>query len=163
MRKILCLSFIFSLLISAASAQKVTGIVKDQQGKGLEKSTVSLLRAKDSSVVKLSVTSDDGHFSIPADAGSYLVSISHVGYAKYMSKTFEVSTTDVTVNGLELAKADATLGAVTVTAQKPMVEVKADKMIVNVEGTINAVGNDALELLRKSPGVMVDKDDNITL
>ncbi|MEI9957396.1 MAG: hypothetical protein WDM90_14135 [Ferruginibacter sp.] len=36
-------------------------------------------------------------------------------------------------------------------------------MIVNVEGTINAVGNDALELLRKSPGVLVDKDDNLSL
>ena len=44
-----------------------------------------------------------------------------------------------------------------------MIEVRADKTIVNVEGTINAVGNDALELLRKSPGVMVDKDDNISL
>src|SRR6185503_17215935 len=41
--------------------------------------------------------------------------------------------------------------------------VTADKMILNVEGTINATGNDALELLRKSPGVMVDKDDNISL
>ena len=40
---------------------------------------------------------------------------------------------------------------------------KADKTILNVEGTINAVGQDALELLRKSPGVMVDKDDNISL
>ncbi|MCY7291996.1 MAG: TonB-dependent receptor, partial [Ferruginibacter sp.] len=41
--------------------------------------------------------------------------------------------------------------------------VRADKTILNVEGTINAVGNDALELLRKSPGVMVDKDDNLSL
>ena len=52
---------------------------------------------------------------------------------------------------------------VTVTSEKPMIEVRADKMIVNVEGTMNAVGNDALELLRKSPGVTVDKDDNISL
>ena len=52
---------------------------------------------------------------------------------------------------------------VTISSQKPMVEVKADKMILNVEGTINATGNDALELLRKSPGVMIDKDDNISL
>jgi hypothetical protein len=43
------------------------------------------------------------------------------------------------------------------------VEVKADKMIVNVEGTINATGSDALELLRKSPGVQVDKDDNLSV
>src|SRR5206468_2729461 len=55
------------------------------------------------------------------------------------------------------------LKAVTVTTTKPMVEVKADKTILNVEGTINATGNDALELLRKSPGVTVDKDDNISL
>ena len=44
-----------------------------------------------------------------------------------------------------------------------MVEVKADRTILNVEGTINATGNDALELLRKSPGVTIDKDDNISL
>ena len=44
-----------------------------------------------------------------------------------------------------------------------MVEVKADKTILNVEGTINAVGSNALELLRKSPGVLLDKDDNISL
>ena len=59
-------------------------------------------------------------------------------------------------------KADS-LKAVTVNGRKPPVEVKADRTIVNVEGTINSVGQDALELLRKSPGVMVDKDNNISL
>jgi outer membrane receptor protein involved in Fe transport len=44
-----------------------------------------------------------------------------------------------------------------------MVEVKADKTILNVEGTINATGSNALELLRKSPGVSLDKDENISL
>ena len=59
-------------------------------------------------------------------------------------------------------KADS-LKAITVNGRKPPVEVKADRTIVNVEGTINSVGQDALELLRKSPGVMVDKDNNISL
>ncbi|HWR32806.1 MAG TPA: outer membrane beta-barrel family protein, partial [Chitinophagaceae bacterium] len=62
-----------------------------------------------------------------------------------------------------MSKLTGDLKAVTVSSKKPMVEVKADKTILNVEGTINATGNDALELLRKSPGVMVDKDDNISL
>ena len=44
-----------------------------------------------------------------------------------------------------------------------MIEVKADKTILNIEGTINAVGSDALELLRKAPGVLLDKDDVISL
>jgi len=43
------------------------------------------------------------------------------------------------------------------------VEVKPDRIILNVEGSINEVGSDALELLRKSPGVTVDKDNNLSL
>jgi len=62
-----------------------------------------------------------------------------------------------------MSKAAAALSNVTVTSKKPMVEVKADKTILNVEGTINATGSNALELLRKSPGVSLDKDENISL
>jgi outer membrane receptor protein involved in Fe transport len=70
-----------------------------------------------------------------------------------------------TDRGSHLSSADKadSLKAVTVNGKKPPVEVKADRTIVNVEGTINSVGQDALELLRKSPGVMVDKDNNISL
>lgn len=162
MRKALLSLAITCLFFTAVNAQKVTGTVKEQ-GKGIEKSTVSLLRAKDSSVVKLAVTSADGQFTFSTASGSYLVYISHVGYDAYYSKPFEVNGSDVNVGNLELTKANTNLGGVTVTSKRPMVEVRADKMIVNVEGTINSTGNDALELLRRSPGVIVDKDDNITL
>ena len=64
---------------------------------------------------------------------------------------------------LSLEKAAGDMKGVVVTARKPMVEVKADKTILNVEGTINATGSDALDLLRKSPGVTVDKDENLSL
>ena len=164
MRKFLINLIATFFVVSAVQAQNVTGVVKDQQGKGLEKSTVSLLRAKDSFVLKLAVTTDDGKFSIPANAGTYLINVSHVGFSPFYSKAFEVGGSgDVSVSGIEMSKTAANLQGVTVTAQRPMVEVRADKMIVNVEGTINAVGNDALELLRKAPGVMIDKDDNLSL
>jgi hypothetical protein len=164
MRKLF--TFLLSAVIinSAVSAQTISGVVKDQQGKGLEKTTVSLLKAKDSSVVKLSVTDKEGKFNFQADAGQYLVSASHVGYAPLYSKAFDLSGSgDVSAGELNMTKKEAALQGVTVTSQKPMIEVRADKMIVNVEGTMNSVGNDALELLRKSPGVTVDKDDNLSL
>src|SRR5258708_37454505 len=71
----------------------------------------------------------------------------------------------ITVRGQRLSTAEKadSLKAVTVKGRKPPVEVKADRTIVNVEGSINAVGQDALDLLRKSPGIMVDKDNNISL
>ena len=165
MRKLVVILTGFMLVSATAMAQRVTGIVKDEQGKGVDKSTISLLNAKDSSVIKLAVTSDNGKFTISAEKpGQYLVSSSHVGYTTVYSKVFEVSGAgDINLGDISMAKSGGNLAAVTVTSRKPMIEVKADKTVLNVEGTMNATGNDALELLRKSPGVLVDKDDNISL
>jgi|CXWL01.1.fsa_nt_gi hypothetical protein len=164
MRKLVAIFAGFMLTGATVQAQKVSGVVKDPQGKGLEKSTVSLLRAKDSSVVKLVVTGDNGHFSVNAtQPGRYLVSASYVGYATAYSQPFELSGSEMSLPDLPIAKATGSLQDVTVTSKKPIIEVRADKTILNIEGTINAVGYDALELLRRSPGVMVDKDDNVSL
>ncbi|MFT5167572.1 MAG: iron complex outermembrane receptor protein, partial [Saprospiraceae bacterium] len=37
------------------------------------------------------------------------------------------------------------------------------RMVFNVQGTINSTGSDAIELLRKAPGVTVDNNDNINV
>lgn len=166
MRKFLSLLVLLALCGVYANAQNITGTVKDAEGKTLTNATVSLLRAKDSSLVKLNVTDKEGTYKFNnIKAGQYLVSIAYVGFAKGYSQPFEVkdAATPVTVAAVALSKPQAELSGVTVVAKKPMVEVRADKTIVNVENTINAVGNDAMELLRKSPGVLVDKDDNLSL
>ncbi len=161
------LAMIFAMFFFAVSlnAQEIAGNVKDTQGKGLEKATVSLLNAKDSSVVKLATTNTAGHYSITINrTGRFLVSASYVGYKPVYSAVFEqASGTRTNMPDLMISQLAGELKGVTVTAKKPLVEVRADKTILNVEGTINAVGNDAMELLRKSPGIMIDKDDNISL
>ncbi|HEV8080603.1 MAG TPA: TonB-dependent receptor [Chitinophagaceae bacterium] len=146
-------------------AQQITGIIKDEQGKVLQGATVALKKAKDSAVVKLAVSNSTGSYTFVNIAkGSYFVNTSHVGYGITNSPAFEVSGEGViTGPQISLAKISGTLKDVAIISTKPMVEVKADKTILNVEGSINAVGQDALELLRKSPGVMVDKDDNLSL
>ena len=164
MRKLVTFFAGFLLISASVQAQLITGVVKDQQGKGLEISTISLLKAKDSSLVKLVLTSDNGSYSVTAtQTGNYLVSASHIGYATVYSKIFELTGAGISLPDLTISKVNGNLREVTVTAKKPIIEVNADKTILNVEGTINAVGYDALELLRRSPGVMVDKDDNLSL
>src|SRR5262245_21595091 len=92
MRKLVSFIAGMTLMVSASQAQQVTGTVKDQQGKGLEKSTVSLLNAKDSSVVKLAVTSDNGKFSVNTSrTGKYLLSVSHVNYVTGYYSVFDLS------------------------------------------------------------------------
>ncbi|WP_262915085.1 outer membrane beta-barrel protein [Niabella ginsengisoli] len=146
------------------SAQKIEGSVKDVDGKGLTAATVSLLNGKDSSIVKLNATDKDGVYIFEHIApGYYMLMASAVGFDKAYSGTFDYAGDDKKLADIQMAASATEMSAVVVTAKKPLIEVKSDKMIVNVEGTINATGNDALELLRKSPGVLVDKDDNLSM
>ncbi|MEI9912294.1 MAG: carboxypeptidase-like regulatory domain-containing protein [Bacteroidota bacterium] len=159
---------ILLLLLTATTlftqAQQVNGLAKDDNGTALGGATISLIRVTDSAVIKLAVTRPDGSYSFSGiKEGNYKVQASFVGYKTAFSPKFSLGGSDVTVAELKLSKISSNLNNITVTANKPMVEVKADKTILNVEGTINAVGSDALELLRKSPGVLLDKDDNISL
>lgn len=165
MKKFFTLLTMLMIGIMGTEAQTITGMVRDDQGKGLSGASVSLKKAKDSSLVKLAVSDQSGKYqfnNIPT--GNYFVSVSHVGSVSKNSGAVEVSGNgEVTIPEISITKTSSNLKAVVVNSKKPMVEVKADKTILNVEGSINAVGQDALELLRKAPGVLLDKDDNISL
>lgn len=152
------------ITLTNVNAQKISGKVLDADGNPLQDASIGLLRIKDSSVVKLTLTDKSGIYIFDGYApGSYLISANFVGHTRTFSNPFEITTADVSVETLSLPKISTQLAGVTVTARRPLVEVKADRMVVNVEGTVNATGNDGIELLRRSPGVMVDKDDNISI
>jgi len=164
MRNVFVLFFCV-ILAANVQAQNIAGNVKDEQGKNAASASVTLKKEKDSSIVKLGASNAQGHYEfVNIQPGKYFVSVSHIGYAPANSAIFETSGSGTT-NAPEIAltKNSAGLKEVTVVSHKPIVEVKADKIVLNVEGSINAVGQDALELLRKSPGVMVDKDDNLSM
>ncbi len=162
-------TLVLVLLITQGFSQTkktVTGIVRDNKNKGLIGVSVSLLKAEDSSLIKLGVSGQDGSFEISTNAlGKFLLSYSILGYETKYSSVFELTTdNDFKAPTVSLATASKKLEEVTVTTtRKPMIEVKADKMVFNVESSINATGSDALELLQKSPGVQVDNNDNISM
>ena len=159
---------ILMLLITisrTAFSQNITGVIRDNEHKPLPAATVVLQRIKDSSLSKIAVTGSSGKYEFRlVDTGGYFLLVTHTGYTSQKTSPFEAKDNGSTsIHDFVLEKAVGNLQNVTVTSKKPMVEVKADKMILNVEGTINAVGTDVLELLRKSPGVTVDRDDNLSL
>ena len=167
---LLLLTVIFTAISFTASAQvkngKVEGTVIDGNTKTIESATITLLRAKDSSVAKISAADKTGKFSFDGIAeGSYLVSISAVGHQKGFSEKFEISAANstVTLKTIELIPVAKTVGGVTVNSKRPLIEQKAGKMLVNVDASPTNSGLNALELLEKSPGVSVDNDGNISL
>ena len=95
MRKILTLLALTLTVLSVASNAQVSngsisGTVIDGSTKTIESATITLLRVKDSSVVKMSVADKTGKYVFEAvPEGKYFVSISAVGHTKGFSETFD--------------------------------------------------------------------------
>lgn len=167
MRKFYAMLFasILGLVAQAQTASKVYGTVRDAEGKTIPAVTVSLLRSKDSSLAKLAVTDKVGQYElVNVKPGAYLLSYTSVGFEKVFSNALEVATAPVEVAPITLPKGEAkNMAAVTVTARRPLVEAKIDRMIVNVDASPTNAGNTALDVLEKSPGITLDRDGNISL
>ena len=130
-----------ALNVNAQTPAKITGEIRDNNGKVLTAVTIMLLRAKDSGLVKTEVSNASGTYEFrQVKAGNYFIRTTAVNMKP--GSTALISLKDgetVIVPAITLKQADKALQGVTVT-KKPMIEVKADKTIMNVEGTINAVG-----------------------
>ncbi len=154
----------FCIINIYANAQKISGAVKDESGNLVPASTAFLYKASDSSLAKMSVGNSDGIYEfVSIKPGKYFLKISNVGFQNNYSGSIEYAGNDLRVPTIILSKNVARLNNIVIAVKKPVIEVKADKIIVNVENNINATGLDGMELLRQSPGVLVDQDDNISL
>jgi hypothetical protein len=164
-------NFITTLLFVAAATathaqnETVTGKVTDSNKKPISSISVSLLQAKDSALVKTGVTDSKGDYEIiTSKTGEFILQYSGVGYVKKYSSTFTLDAgKNFVAENAALDINDGKLKEVTIVAKKPLIEVKADKTVFNVEASINATGSNAMELLQKSPGVQVDNNDNISM
>lgn len=160
-----CLFLFFSSFTLNVFSSTLKGVVQDQNNKPISFVTVMLLNSKDSTLVKGDVTDEQGQFQFDQlSNGNYILSSSNVGFQKHYSKTITINENNKeTIENIVLKPNDKSLKEVKVLGKKPMIEVKADKTVFNVEQSINAAGTNALELLRKCPGVRVDKDDNVEM
>jgi iron complex outermembrane receptor protein len=156
-----------SMSSTAQNGGKISGSIKDGGNQRIiDAATVSLLKAKDSSLVKAAVTDKDGNFSFEnVKEGKYLVLATSVGHTKTYSSAISISAGELTANAgvLQLVPAEKSMKEVTVVAKKPFIERKLDRTIVNVDAMISNTGSTALEVLEKAPGVTVDKDGNVSL
>ncbi|MBW8684846.1 outer membrane beta-barrel family protein [Chitinophaga rhizophila] len=163
-------SFLLICSIKTTQAQqiesaRITGRVSQAGEKPVEFATITLLKAKDSSLVKGAIADINGQYEFEqVKQGKYLIAAAYVGMTKAYSKPFDVKgSAPVTVEGLTLSADSKNLKEINVTAKKPFIEQRADKMVVNVENSIVGAGGTAMEVLEKSPGIAIDKDDNISL
>ena len=156
-----------SIVSLAQNTGKITGSIKDGGNqKIIDAATISLLKSKDSSLVKTAITDKEGNFVFEnLKEGNYFVSASSLGHSKVYSNSFTLTQeqNNINVGVLQLVPVNESLKEVVVTSKKPFIERRLDRTIVNVDASISNAGSSAMEVLEKSPGITIDKDGNISL
>jgi hypothetical protein len=164
---------VFALLILALSAsctvmaQKADGNIKGKlvdtaARQPVTDATVSVVNAKDSSLVTFTLTNKEGVFEIKGlEAGNYNLLISHQVYLP-VKKSFSISPDKKQIDlGNVISQKDfKTLEGVVVTSEAPIV-VKGDTVQFNASGFKTPPNATVEDLLKKLPGVEVDKEGTV--
>lgn len=151
---------IMALWTVAATAARQDGIVNGKvvdaaTGEPLEWVTVAVRNAA-AEVTAGATTDSEGKFMVQTPEGSTLT-VSMIGYKEVVLSEFK----DKMVISLEQDQEQ--LEAARVTEKVKLLEVKMDKVVMNVSQSAFAQGSNGLDLIKKAPGVVIDKDGNITL
>lgn len=115
--------------------------------------------------VQNTFTSNKGKYEfIKVDTGSYIVFASGSGFTEKQSLPFTITgETPIEIPAISLNTASQDLAAVTVSARKPLIEQSEDKLIYNAEADPSSVGQTAIDVLRKTPFISVDGENNVQL
>lgn len=158
-RTLLVSAFIFlSHWGFAQQSATVTGVVKDSTGT-VPGASVTLSVGKDS--VSASTNASGGFTFKKVPQGAFTINVSSLGYAAYR-KSYPLNTNSlINLDSILLKSSSTMLKAVQVVAANP-VKLKEDTVEFNVAAYKVQDGAPIEDVLRKLPGVDVDKDGNVT-
>ncbi len=146
------------LVIGGASASAVRQSVSEIKGTVLDKATgeplgwttVALMRP-DSTLVAGATCDDKGIYSLQATPGEYIIKASLIGY-KDIFKNVRVVSGMNEIEPLNMSEDTQMLSSATVTERVKLVEMKIDKLVMNVSQSAFVQGRNALDLIKKAPG-----------
>jgi outer membrane receptor protein involved in Fe transport len=160
---ILLLSLYAALQAQMGGTQLQVKVLANDSASVLPQSTVQLLKA-DGQVERTQITDSIGRaLFLGLQPGVYSVRVTRIDQIDYVSAEFRIQEAEQANLQVRMQPASQTLGGVSVTARKPMVQFLPDRTVVNVDASISNAGTTVLEMLEKAPGVTSDKDGNISL
>jgi outer membrane receptor protein involved in Fe transport len=165
MKKLFTLLLLFGYVAAYSGSGDISGQLKDNVGEAIAFANVALYNSITNELVKVEISDLEGAFTLKGiPEGTYHLQVTFVGYSDIDIQNIVVEEgQEVDLKVLAFEQEAIELAEATVTAQRAMLEVKPDRTVFNVQGTINSTGSDALELLRKAPGVTVDNNDNVNV
>ncbi|MCB0742349.1 MAG: outer membrane beta-barrel protein [Ignavibacteriae bacterium] len=154
--------FLILLLIPIYSFSQydISGIVKDSNNVSIEFANVVLTNLENE-IILGTITDKEGTFNLSVKEGDYKLIISFIGYDKWMKNIHIINNKNLGIVILDKNKIE--LEEIVLTAKKPLIEQKADRMVFNVSESPFAKGKNALKTLELAPMVWVSSKGNISI
>ena len=159
------LTIVFCLFSGTATAQSsrysVSGVVHDSTDTALPNATVVVLTRADSVLTTFGTSNREGRFLVRrVEAGEYILQITYVGF-QTLYHSFEITDSDVDVGRMEMHEQTELLEEFVVSAERIPMSVGRDTVVYNVKA-FGYRPNDVVEdVLRRLPGIEVDRDGSI--
>lgn len=158
---------ISTFFANAQNKGKITGKVTDATTKQvIDYATISIYKQGATAPFNGVVTDDKGNFTLQGLAtGDYIVKIEFIGYQQNVIAHAVITDSAPTaaLGNIFLAPVQNQLQDVVITAKRPTVENKIDKMVYNPQNDLTAQGGMAIDILQKVPQISVDIDGNVEL
>ena len=138
----------------------ITGKITNQNNEAIGFANVLFLNTNDSTLIRGTVSDENGSFKISnINQEAILLNISMIGYTSFYQKIRKDEFNEPL--SIQLVENAETLNSVEIIAKKPLFTQEIDRTVINVQSRITSAGSNALEILSKSPGIQVDRANQV--
>jgi len=164
MRKLIpCLLLLFVASSAYSQSQILKGAIKDtSENRNIINTVISVLSKKDSVLIKFTRADKNGNFQIQGiKEGSYILMITHPYMGDYFDTIDVKANTALDLGSVHLTPKSKLLAEVIVKSGSP-IKIKGDTLVYTADSFKVRPGANVEELLRRLPGITVDKSGQIT-
>lgn len=160
----LIVSLFFGFSIAATAQHTVSGIIIDQTQTPVDAAVIALLDASNGQTIKQTIADSNGKFSINAVENEVKIYVSCIGYTHYLSQPITLKG-DTVLPVIVLKEELAQIENVVIVGkrQPPTIKMEHGKIVYQPKNGGSTAGTSALEVLKKTPGVFIDNDNNISI
>ncbi len=155
--KTIYFAFLLCCTLPLSAQYSVSGNLKNNQGEIVEFANIVLYEVAGDKLVKGVTTDASGNFIIEKiKSGEFYLKAMMLGYTDFQSEVFTLNENNTSHKvDLAIEPEAQTLDAVEVVAKVPLLEQRADRMVVNVAKSLTSVSGSLMEIMKKVPGMLV--------
>jgi len=161
MNRILIIGIFFLYISIDCISQTLFGKVLDEDNSPIEYATVILLNASDSSMLAFSNSARDGAFTLEGSGlPLYILQISYLGYETF-HMTIANQSKDIRLDPISMKPGTKTLDVIEVKDYASPMTFGKDTLQYNASAFKTQPGDMAEDLLKKLPGLEVERDGSV--